>query len=151
MVSSVLLSATFASLFAGALSDIMGRGRAVGIGSAWFALGAALEAGASNLGMIIAGRLVVGVGEGLFLSTLVVYVPFRSIINLKHLHKQIYLRDISSWEKRSFGINSSSGYNSRSLRWLFHVLWHSEYKLFDIMATPLCSSSRYCSLPSLSC
>jgi MFS family permease len=72
VVSSVLLSATFASLFAGTLSDTMGRTRAVGIGSAGFALGAALEAGASNLGMLIAGRLIVGVGEGLFLSTLVV-------------------------------------------------------------------------------
>lgn len=72
VVSSVLLSATFASLFAGILSDTMGRTRAVGIGSAGFALGAAIEAGALNLGMLIVGRLVVGAGEGLFLSTLVV-------------------------------------------------------------------------------
>lgn len=73
VVSSVLISATFASLFAGALSDIMGRNRAVGIGAAWFALGATLESGAVNFGMLIAGRLIVGIGEGLFLSTLVVY------------------------------------------------------------------------------
>jgi predicted MFS family arabinose efflux permease len=38
-----------------------------------FAVGAALEAGASNLAIFIAGRTVVGLGEGLFLSTLVVY------------------------------------------------------------------------------
>lgn len=72
VVSSVLLSATVASLCAGSLSDTMGRTRAVGIGSVGFALGAALEAGASSLGMLIAGRLIVGIGEGLFLSTLVV-------------------------------------------------------------------------------
>jgi MFS family permease len=72
VVSTVLLSATFASLFAGSLSDTMGRTRAVSIGSAVFALGAALEAGASNLGMLITGRFIVGIGEGLFLSTLVV-------------------------------------------------------------------------------
>jgi len=72
IVSSVLLSATIASLLSGTLSDSMGRTRAVGIGSAGFALGAAVEAGASSIGMLIAGRLIVGVGEGLFLSTLVV-------------------------------------------------------------------------------
>ena len=74
VVSSVLISATFTSLFSGALSDSMGRSRAIAIGSAWFALGAALESGAVNLTMFIVGRLIVGIGEGLFLSTLVVYV-----------------------------------------------------------------------------
>lgn len=72
VVSSVLLSATLASLFSGTLSDTMGRTRAVGMGSAVFGIGAALEASASNIGMLIAGRLIVGIGEGLFLSTLVV-------------------------------------------------------------------------------
>ncbi|MCJ1248378.1 hypothetical protein MMC30_005595 [Trapelia coarctata] len=74
VVSSILLPATFASLFAGALSDSLGRTRAVAIGALFFAIGAALEASAVNLGMLIAGRCVVGTGEGLFLSTLVVYV-----------------------------------------------------------------------------
>ena len=72
VVSSILLPATFASLFAGALSDGLGRTRAVAIGALFFAMGAALEASAVNLGMLIAGRCVVGIGEGLFLSTLVV-------------------------------------------------------------------------------
>lgn len=72
VVSSVLISATVTSILSGSLSDSMGRTRALGIGALGFALGAALEAGASNIGMLIAGRLVVGVGEGLFLSTLIV-------------------------------------------------------------------------------
>ncbi len=72
VVSSILLPATFASIFAGALSDSLDRTRAVAIGALVFAIGAALEASASNLGMLIAGRCVVGIGEGLFLSTLVV-------------------------------------------------------------------------------
>ncbi|KAI9752997.1 MAG: hypothetical protein M4579_005382 [Chaenotheca gracillima] len=67
-----MLSATVASLFAGTLSDSLGRTRAIALGSFTFALGAAIEAGAANLGMLIAGRLVVGVGEGFFLSTIVV-------------------------------------------------------------------------------
>jgi MFS family permease len=73
VVSSLLLAATVASLFAGALSDRFGRPRAIAIGCLTFSIGAAVEAGASNLGMFIAGRCIVGVGEGLFLSTLIVY------------------------------------------------------------------------------
>ena len=72
VISSILLPATFTSLFSGAVSDSLGRTRVVAIGAIVFAVGAALEASASTLGMFIAGRCVVGIGEGLFLSTLVV-------------------------------------------------------------------------------
>lgn len=72
VVSSVLLTATFASLFAGVISDRLGRTRAIAIGALLFAVGAALEAGAVTLGMFIGGRCIVGIGEGTFLSTLVV-------------------------------------------------------------------------------
>ncbi|MCJ1262955.1 hypothetical protein MMC22_002825 [Lobaria immixta] len=74
VISSVLLPATFASLFAGPLSDNVGRTRAVALGAVFFAIGAALEASAVSIGMLVAARCVVGVGEGLFLSTLVVYI-----------------------------------------------------------------------------
>ncbi|MCJ1351909.1 MAG: hypothetical protein MMC33_001893 [Icmadophila ericetorum] len=74
VVSSVLISATIASLCAGPISDNLGRTRLIALGSVVFAFGAALEAGAVNLAMLISGRLVVGTGEGLFLSTLVVYI-----------------------------------------------------------------------------
>ena len=72
VVSSILLSATLASIFSGSLSDRLGRPKAISIGALVFAVGAALEAGAVNLGMLIGGRLIVGVGEGLFLSVLIV-------------------------------------------------------------------------------
>lgn len=74
VISSVLLPATVASLFAGAISDSLGRTRAIAIGTLIFAVGAAFEAAAPNLEMFVAGRCVVGIGEGVFLSTLVVYV-----------------------------------------------------------------------------
>ena len=72
VISSVQLSATFASIFSGPLSDSLGRTRAVALGALVFATGAALEAGAVSIGMLIAGRCVVGIGEGLFLSAIVV-------------------------------------------------------------------------------
>lgn len=72
VISSVLLSATFASLLAGPLSDSLGRTHAVALGAVILALGAALEASAFSIGMLIAARCVVGIGEGLFLSPVVV-------------------------------------------------------------------------------
>ena len=72
VISSVLLSACVASLFAGAISDSLGRSRAIAIGALVYAIGAALEAGAVTLVMLIVGRLIVGAGEGIFLSTIVV-------------------------------------------------------------------------------
>ena len=72
VISSILISATIASLFAGAFSDSLGRPRAIAIGALVFAIGAALEAGAVDLAMLIVGRLIVGAGEGIFLSVIVV-------------------------------------------------------------------------------
>ncbi|KAI9718779.1 MAG: hypothetical protein M1812_003953 [Candelaria pacifica] len=74
VISSVLLSAAVASLFAGSLSDSLGRTRAIAIGALVFAVGAAMEAGSMNLIMLVFGRAIMGVGEGLFFSTLVVYI-----------------------------------------------------------------------------
>ncbi|KAL2849111.1 putative transporter [Aspergillus pseudodeflectus] len=71
----IRLSATFASLFSGTtISDKLGRTRLLALGSLVFALGATLEVSAHRLSVLILGRLVVGIGEGLFLSTLVVYI-----------------------------------------------------------------------------
>lgn len=72
VVSSIMIMATVASLFAGTLSDRLGRTRAVAVGALLNALGAALESGAANLGMFVAGRCILGLGQGAFLSTLYV-------------------------------------------------------------------------------
>lgn len=74
IVSSILLPAAFTSFFAGHLADKVGRLRAIMIGASIFAVGAGLEAGAVSLGMFIPGRALAGVGEGLFLSTVIVYI-----------------------------------------------------------------------------
>ncbi|TAQ89296.1 hypothetical protein B7494_g2383 [Chlorociboria aeruginascens] len=74
VISLLLLAATFVALIAGGVSDSIGRSRTIAIGGLIFTIGAGLEVGAVNLGMLIAGRLVVGAGEGMFLSALVVYI-----------------------------------------------------------------------------
>lgn len=74
IVSSILIPAAIASFFAGPLADRLGRRKGVSIGGAIFALGAALEAGSTDLAMLFVGRVLAGVGEGLFLSPVLVYV-----------------------------------------------------------------------------
>lgn len=73
IVSAIMITAAITSFFSGDLSDTFGRPRAIAIGSLVYAIGAALETAAMNLAMLVAGRLIVGAGEGLFLSTLIVY------------------------------------------------------------------------------
>ncbi|KAJ5263875.1 hypothetical protein N7478_011480 [Penicillium angulare] len=74
IVSSILIPAALSSLFAGHLADRFGRAMSISIGCFIFGVGAAIEASAVNLGMFIAGRVIEGLGEGLFLGNLVVYI-----------------------------------------------------------------------------
>ncbi|KAJ5953541.1 hypothetical protein N7454_000437 [Penicillium verhagenii] len=74
IVSSILIPAAFSSLFAGHLADRLGRAMGISIGCFIFGMGAAIEASAVKLGMFIAGRVIEGLGEGLFLGNLVVYI-----------------------------------------------------------------------------
>ncbi|KAL8778006.1 MAG: hypothetical protein Q9213_007604 [Squamulea squamosa] len=74
IVSSILLPAAFTSFFAGHLADKVGRLNAIMMGATIFGVGAALEAGAISLAMFIPGRALAGIGEGFFLSTVVVYI-----------------------------------------------------------------------------
>ncbi|KAB8349475.1 hypothetical protein FH972_023502 [Carpinus fangiana] len=74
IVSSILLPAATVALLSGSVAEVLGRKLTIGYGALAFAVGAALEAGATSLTILICGRVIVGVGEGLFLSTLVVYI-----------------------------------------------------------------------------
>lgn len=68
VVSTILIPAAVASFLAGSLADRLGRIRAMMIGAVIFGIGAALEAGSITISMLIAGRAVAGIGEGLFFS-----------------------------------------------------------------------------------
>ena len=57
--------------FAGAiiciwLGDFLGRRKTIFVGSAIMVLGAALQCGASNLDIFIGGRVVTGIGNGMY-------------------------------------------------------------------------------------
>ncbi|CAO2655997.1 Nn.00g048000.m01.CDS01 [Neocucurbitaria sp. VM-36] len=74
IVSSILLTGALSSFFAGHLSNAVGRPLGMSTGAVVFGVGAALEAGSTHLAMLFVGRLITGIGEGLFLSTTVVYI-----------------------------------------------------------------------------
>lgn len=74
VVSSILIPAALSSLITGNVADLYGRPRTIMFGAAVFGIGAAIEAASNNLGAFIAGRVITGIGEGFFLSVLVVYV-----------------------------------------------------------------------------
>ncbi|EEY18867.1 ATINT2 [Verticillium alfalfae VaMs.102] len=74
IVSSVLIPGALTALVAGVLADRFGHVRLFSLGALIYAVGAALECAAPVLGLFIFGRLVKGVGEGLFLSNVYVQV-----------------------------------------------------------------------------
>ncbi|KAJ4295504.1 hypothetical protein N0V90_007517 [Kalmusia sp. IMI 367209] len=74
IVSSILITGAASSFLAGHLADTVGRPLGMAIGAVVFGIGAALEAGSVHLAMLFIGRLITGAGEGLFLSTTVVYI-----------------------------------------------------------------------------
>lgn len=74
IVSSILLPGALAALVAGVLADKYGRKRLIISGALFYGVGAAIECGSVVLGMFIGGRLIKGLGQGLFLSTVYVQV-----------------------------------------------------------------------------
>lgn len=72
VVSTILIPAALSSFFGGHLANSVGRPRAIAIGAGIFGAGAAIECASVKLAMLIVGRAIKGIGEGFFLSTVVV-------------------------------------------------------------------------------
>ncbi|KAM5344204.1 hypothetical protein ACJ41O_012741 [Fusarium nematophilum] len=74
IVSAILIPGALTALIAGALANRFGQVKLIALGSIIFGVGAAIECGAPYLGVFVLGRLIKGVGEGLFLSNIYVQV-----------------------------------------------------------------------------
>jgi sugar porter (SP) family MFS transporter len=74
VVAVVLVGAAFGALAGGRLSDRIGRRRSLLVTSVIFIVGAVICAAAGSLKMLIAGRVVVGIGIGLSSTTVPVYI-----------------------------------------------------------------------------
>ncbi|KAJ9141814.1 General substrate transporter [Pleurostoma richardsiae] len=73
-VSLIMLTASVPSVFAGHLADKFGRLRIIQAGAALFAVGAALQGTSHQLGQFLAGRALAGLGEGIYLGNMSVYI-----------------------------------------------------------------------------
>ena len=74
IVSFLMLMGAVPAFFAGQLADRYGQLNIVMVGSTLFTLGAVLQGAASALPMLLVGRALAGLGEGLWLSNVSVYV-----------------------------------------------------------------------------
>ncbi|CZR69200.1 related to myo-inositol transport protein ITR1 [Phialocephala subalpina] len=72
--SGVPLGAVGGALMLGPLNEAVGRRMAIIVSLVLYTIGAALEAGAINFGMMVAGRVILGLGVGLEGGTVPVYV-----------------------------------------------------------------------------
>lgn len=74
IVSFLMLMGAVPAFFAGQLADRYGQLRVVMVGSSIFTLGVILQGASSALPMLLVGRALAGLGEGLWLSNVSVYV-----------------------------------------------------------------------------
>lgn len=74
VASGVPLGAIGGALLLGPTNEAVGRRMAIIISLVLYTVGAALEAGAINFGMMVAGRVILGLGVGLEGGTVPVYV-----------------------------------------------------------------------------
>lgn len=73
-VSLIMLAGTVPSVFAGWLADHHGRLKTITLGSVLFCLGALLQGTAYGLPQFLLGRTFAGLGEGVYLSNMSVYI-----------------------------------------------------------------------------
>ncbi|GAA5990957.1 hypothetical protein JCM11641_007446 [Rhodosporidiobolus odoratus] len=83
VVAMILIPSAISGVFAGSISDRLSRKRAISLGAIVFCAGQTMSCAASRyIAILIIGRIIAGLGEGIFLGTLSVYV---SEISPKHL------------------------------------------------------------------
>lgn len=75
-VSFVLLMGAVPAFFAGRLADRYSHLPVIRTGALIFIIGTALQAAAPSLSMLLVGRALEGLGEGLLLTNVAVYVVF---------------------------------------------------------------------------
>lgn len=73
-VSVIMLAGAVPSVFAGWLADHHGRLKIILLGTVLFCIGALLQGSAYGLPQFLLGRVVAGLGEGVYLSNMAVYI-----------------------------------------------------------------------------
>jgi len=74
LVSSMIATAALSAFFSGALSDRISRTYTISLGAFVFSVGCAIACSAKALPQLFIGRCIAGFGEGIFISSITVYV-----------------------------------------------------------------------------
>ncbi|KAF7335331.1 MFS sugar [Mycena sanguinolenta] len=74
LVSSMIATAASSAVFSGALSDRISRTYTISLGAFVFSVGCAIGCSAKALPQLFVGRCIAGFGEGIFISSITVYV-----------------------------------------------------------------------------
>ncbi|PMD53444.1 fructose transporter 1 [Hyaloscypha bicolor E] len=112
--SGVPLGAVGGALMLGPLNEAVGRRMAIIVSLVLYTVGAALEVGAINFGMMVAGRIILGLGVGLEGGTVPVYVAEsvsrKSRGNLVSLYQfMIALGEVLGYVIAAIFVNVKSG------------------------------------------
>src|ERR1700732_1262953 len=79
LVSAALVGAVFGSILSGRLTDLIGRRRAILITAGIFTVGSILCAIATSTGVLLAGRIAIGVAIGVASYTAPLYIGFLAV------------------------------------------------------------------------
>ncbi|KAG7088381.1 hypothetical protein E1B28_012382 [Marasmius oreades] len=74
LISCILIAASIMSILSGPISDRISRTYTIAIGGAVYTAGSAIGASSMRLTQLFIGRCIAGIGEGLFISSITVYV-----------------------------------------------------------------------------
>ncbi|KAJ7770997.1 general substrate transporter [Mycena maculata] len=74
LVSSIIATAALSSVGSGALSDRISRTYTISLGAFVFSVGSAIACSANALPQLFIGRCIVGFGQGIYISSITVYV-----------------------------------------------------------------------------
>ncbi|KAJ7688666.1 general substrate transporter [Mycena rosella] len=74
LVSSIIATAALSSMGSGALSDRISRTYTISLGAFVFSVGAVIACSAKALPQLFVGRCITGFGQGIFISSITVYV-----------------------------------------------------------------------------
>ncbi|KAI0431566.1 sugar transport protein [Xylaria sp. FL1042] len=135
VVSSVLLPGAITALITGVLADRYGRTRIIAIGSLVYGVGATLETSSMWLAMFIVGRLLKGVGEGLFLSTVYVHVCEISPARKRGVMASVAQFLITSGIVLGFFICYGTSHLSGSISWRLPIAVQAGVAFVNVVAS----------------
>ncbi|KAL1936035.1 hypothetical protein VTP01DRAFT_169 [Rhizomucor pusillus] len=151
ITSIYLLGAFVGALFAGPLSERIGRKRSIMFGTIWFWFGTSMQAGASSVNLLLTGRVFQGVAIGIYSMNIPVYMSELTPAHLRGRAVCLQQLSIVTGLMISFWIGYGCAYIDSDASWrvpLALQLAPSVLLFFGCFLLPfsprwLCSKKRY--------